>query len=77
MGWEMFHIQYPKNTLLLHVYFFYFQPKALRKLIQQQFRHYAQLTESECVFKFFETLFTVYNFNHEKFRCALGVSVLN
>ncbi|RUS76887.1 hypothetical protein EGW08_015356 [Elysia chlorotica] len=48
------------------------KPKALRKLIQQQFRHYAQLTESECVFKFFETLFTVYNFNHEKFRCALG-----
>ncbi|GFO19038.1 focal adhesion kinase 1 [Plakobranchus ocellatus] len=48
------------------------KPKALRKLIQQQFRHYAQLTESECVFKFFETLFTVYNFNHERFRCALG-----
>ncbi|CAL1531010.1 unnamed protein product [Lymnaea stagnalis] len=46
--------------------------KALRKVIQQQFRHYAQLTESECVFKFFETLFTVYNFNHERFRCALG-----
>ncbi|GFS03507.1 focal adhesion kinase 1 [Elysia marginata] len=48
------------------------KPKALRKLIQQQFRNYAQLTESECVFKFFETLFTVYNFNHERFRCALG-----
>ncbi|BFY99901.1 hypothetical protein BsWGS_02944 [Bradybaena similaris] len=46
--------------------------KALRKLIQQQFRYYAQLTESECVFKFFETLFSVYNFNHERFRCALG-----
>uniref|UniRef100_A0A0B7BAE7 non-specific protein-tyrosine kinase n=1 Tax=Arion vulgaris TaxID=1028688 RepID=A0A0B7BAE7_9EUPU len=46
--------------------------KALRKLIQQQFRYYAQLTESECVFKFFETLFTVFNFSHERFRCALG-----
>ncbi|XP_059144124.1 focal adhesion kinase 1-like [Physella acuta] len=48
--------------------------KALRKVIQQQFRLYAQLTESECVFKFFDTLFTVYSFNHEKFRCALGSS---
>lgn len=48
------------------------KPKALRKLIKQQFCHYAQLTESECVFKFFETLFTVYNFKHERFRCALG-----
>ncbi|KAH9504131.1 putative serine/threonine protein phosphatase, partial [Bulinus truncatus] len=46
--------------------------KSLRKIIQQQFRFYAQLTESECVFKFFETLSTVYNFNHERFRCALG-----
>ncbi|XP_013077810.1 focal adhesion kinase 1 isoform X7 [Biomphalaria glabrata] len=46
--------------------------KSLRKIIQQQFRCYAQLTESECVFKFFETLSSVYNFNHERFRCALG-----
>uniref|UniRef100_A0A0B6ZXT7 non-specific protein-tyrosine kinase n=1 Tax=Arion vulgaris TaxID=1028688 RepID=A0A0B6ZXT7_9EUPU len=46
--------------------------KALRKLIQQQFRCYAQLTESECVFKFFEKLFTVHTFYHERFKCALG-----
>ncbi|CAG5122889.1 unnamed protein product, partial [Candidula unifasciata] len=45
--------------------------KTLRKLIQQQFRHYAQLNESECVFKFFETLFTVHPFYHEKFQCSL------
>ena len=50
------------------------QPKALRKLIQNTFRQYAQLSESECVYKFFETLFTVTNFNQERFKCALGVS---
>nr|KAG5701159.1 hypothetical protein BaRGS_023268 [Batillaria attramentaria] len=48
------------------------KPKALRKLIQNNFRQYAQLTESECVYKFFETLFTVWNFNQERFKCALG-----
>ena len=50
------------------------QPKALRKLIQNHFRQYAQLSESECVYKFFDTLFRVYNFNQERFKCALGVS---
>ncbi|XP_041358012.1 focal adhesion kinase 1-like isoform X2 [Gigantopelta aegis] len=50
------------------------KPKSLRKLIQQHFRNYAQLTESECVYKFFETLFTVRKFNHERFKCALGSS---
>ncbi|KAL8623580.1 hypothetical protein ACOMHN_000185 [Nucella lapillus] len=48
------------------------KPKALRKLIQNHFRQYAQLSESECVYKFFETLFTVGNFNQERFKCALG-----
>lgn len=48
------------------------KPKAMRKLIQNNFRQYAQLSESECVYKFFETLFTVTNFNQERFKCALG-----
>ncbi|XP_076440427.1 focal adhesion kinase 1-like isoform X3 [Babylonia areolata] len=48
------------------------KPKALRKLIQNNFRQYAPLSESECVYKFFETLFTVCNFNQERFKCALG-----
>ncbi|XP_055956032.1 focal adhesion kinase 1 isoform X4 [Patella vulgata] len=46
--------------------------KQLRKLIQHHFRQYAQLTESECVYKFFETLFIVSKFNQERFKCALG-----
>ncbi|XP_048256196.1 focal adhesion kinase 1-like isoform X4 [Haliotis rufescens] len=48
------------------------KPKALRKVIQHHFRQYAQLTESECVYKFFDTLITVIKFNQERFKCALG-----
>ncbi|PVD22981.1 hypothetical protein C0Q70_16241 [Pomacea canaliculata] len=48
------------------------KPKALRKLIQNTFRQFAQLSESECVFKFFDTLFQVNSFNQERFKCALG-----
>ncbi|XP_070195798.1 focal adhesion kinase 1-like isoform X3 [Littorina saxatilis] len=48
------------------------KPKALRKLIQNHFRQYAQLSESECVYKFFETLFVVCSFNQERFKGALG-----
>ncbi|XP_069128415.1 LOW QUALITY PROTEIN: focal adhesion kinase 1-like [Argopecten irradians] len=46
--------------------------KTLRKLIQFHFKQYAQLTENECVYKFFETLKTVYKFEQERFNCALG-----
>ena len=56
--------------------FFYFQSKSLRKLIQQHFRLYAQLSESECVYRFFDTLSTVNKFKQERFKCALGVSKL-
>ena len=37
---------------------------------------FAQLSESECVHKFFDTLSLVSKFNQEKFKCALGVSKL-
>ncbi|XP_053394577.1 focal adhesion kinase 1-like isoform X6 [Mercenaria mercenaria] len=46
--------------------------KNLRKAIQQHFKAYAQLSESECVYKFFETLSRVNRFNQERFKCALG-----
>ena len=64
------------KIIILYCFPLLFQSKALRRLIQQHFRLYAQLTESECVFKFFETLYTVSKFNHEKFKCALGVSIM-
>ncbi|KAL4235721.1 putative serine/threonine protein phosphatase [Mactra antiquata] len=46
--------------------------KNLRKAIQQHFKVYAQLSESECVYKFFDTLYRVNRFNQERFKCALG-----
>lgn len=48
--------------------------KNLRRLIQHRFKMYSSLTESDCVFKFFETLSTVTKFNQERFKCALGYS---
>jgi focal adhesion kinase 1 len=50
------------------------QSKHLRKLVQHTFKSYATLSEEECVFKFFETLATVWRFDQELFKCALGVS---
>ncbi|XP_023933650.1 focal adhesion kinase 1 isoform X1 [Lingula anatina] len=50
------------------------KPKTLRKAIQQNFKQYAPLSEEECIFTFFETLFTVHKFNQERFKCALGSS---
>ena len=49
------------------------KPKAIRKLIQQHFKKYANYQERECMFKFFEILKTIYKFDQERFRCALGV----
>ncbi|KAL3867719.1 hypothetical protein ACJMK2_040583 [Sinanodonta woodiana] len=46
--------------------------KNLRKLIHQHFKQHAQLSESECVYKFFETLSIVFRFSQERFKCALG-----
>ena len=50
------------------------KPKSLRKLIQQHFKKYAVLGYLECMFKFFEILKSVYRFDQERYRCALGVS---
>ena len=50
------------------------KPKILRKSIQAGFKKYSQLTDRECCFKFLEILKSVYRFDQERFRCALGVS---
>ncbi|XP_065222614.1 focal adhesion kinase 1-like isoform X2 [Planococcus citri] len=49
-----------------------FKTKTLRKLIQQQFKKVAQLSERECMFKFLELLRSVYRYDHETFKCSLG-----
>ena len=49
------------------------KPKVLRKAIQSGFKKYSQLTDRECCFKFLEILKSVYRFDQERFRCALGV----
>ena len=51
------------------------KPKLLRKLIQQHFKKYAVLQDLECMFKFFEILKSVYRFDQERYRCALGVRI--
>lgn len=53
------------------------KPKNLRKAIQSQFKKVAQLSEADCMLRFFELLRTQYNYHHEKFTCALGVSQLS
>lgn len=58
----------PKNVINTN------KPKPLRKLIQQHFKKYAVLGDLECMFKFFEILKSVYRFDQERYRCALGVS---
>ena len=52
------------------------KPKLLRKLIQQHFKKYASLQDLDCMFKFFEILKSVYRFDQERYRCALGVRFL-
>ena len=49
------------------------QPKNLRKLILQYFKQFANLNEEQCVFKFFEVLSRIHRFDHERYKCALGV----
>ena len=50
------------------------QAKVLRKLVQQTFKEYANLSVEECVFQFFEVLEKVWKFDEESFSCTLGVS---
>ena len=52
------------------------KPKILRKAIQASFKKYGLLTDRECCFKFLEILKSVYRFDQERFRCALGVRTL-
>lgn len=52
------------------------KPKALRKMIQSQFKRVAQLSEAECMFRFFDLLKTQHAFHQERFTCALGVSLI-
>lgn len=48
--------------------------KTLRKLIQHNFKKYMHLTDKECMLSFFDVVKTVFRFDREKFKCALGVS---
>ena len=53
------------------------KPKNLRKLIQTHFKKFAVMEELDCIFKFFEILKSVYRFDQERYRCALGVRFFN
>ncbi|XP_028820072.1 protein tyrosine kinase 2aa isoform X6 [Denticeps clupeoides] len=48
--------------------------KALRKLIQQTFKQFANMNDEQSILKFFEILTPVYRFDKECFKCALGSS---
>ncbi|XP_075215474.1 protein tyrosine kinase 2 Fak isoform X5 [Lycorma delicatula] len=48
------------------------KPKILRKMIQTQMKKVAQLSERECMFRFFDLLGSQYTFHQERFHCALG-----
>lgn len=50
------------------------KPKTLRKSIQSQFKKYVNMSETECMFKFLETLMLYYKFDQERFRVDLGSS---
>lgn len=41
------------------------------------YRQYAQNSDEECVFKFFETLANVWRFDHEIFPCSIGVAEIS
>ncbi|XP_054709539.1 focal adhesion kinase 1-like [Uloborus diversus] len=49
------------------------KPKALRKIIQTQFKRFASLSEVDCMFKFLELVHSVVQYDREKFKCALGM----
>jgi focal adhesion kinase 1 len=48
------------------------KPKTIRKMIQQYFKKFSNLTDRDCMFKFLEVLKSVYRYDQERFRCALG-----
>lgn len=47
--------------------------KDLRRHIAKEFKSIASFSEEHCVFKFFEILKGITQFDHEIFKCALGV----
>ncbi|KAI7807232.1 putative focal adhesion kinase 1-like, partial [Triplophysa rosa] len=52
----------------------YVEAKALRKQIQQTFKQFANLNDEQSILTFLEILTSVYRFDKECFRCALGSS---
>lgn len=48
------------------------KPKVLKKAIQQQFKKVANLSDTECMLKYFETMHTHYGYDRETFAGALG-----
>ncbi|XP_017776897.1 PREDICTED: focal adhesion kinase 1 isoform X4 [Nicrophorus vespilloides] len=50
------------------------KPKSLRKSIQTHFKKFSQLSEVDCMFKFFDILRMYFNFDQERFKVELGNS---
>ncbi|GFR18243.1 hypothetical protein TNCT_500511 [Trichonephila clavata] len=48
------------------------KPKALRKMIQNQFKRFASLSEVDCMFMFLDMVHSVVKYDRETFKCALG-----
>jgi len=48
--------------------------KALRKLIQANFKKFTNLSDKDCMIQFLEVVRSVCRYDQEKFSCALGVS---
>ncbi|KAL0277427.1 UNVERIFIED_CONTAM: hypothetical protein PYX00_004716 [Menopon gallinae] len=50
------------------------KPKTLRKLIQQNYKKVATISEPECTIKLLKLLKMHYRFEEERFQCALGTA---
>ncbi|KAG7300921.1 hypothetical protein JYU34_015270, partial [Plutella xylostella] len=48
------------------------KPKVLKKAIQQQFKKVANLSDTECMLRYLETMHTHYGYDRESFSGALG-----
>ncbi|XP_037297412.1 focal adhesion kinase 1 isoform X3 [Manduca sexta] len=48
------------------------KPKVLKKAIQQQFKKVAQLSDTECMVRYLDTMHTHYGYDRETFTGALG-----
>ncbi|XP_045761959.1 focal adhesion kinase 1 isoform X5 [Maniola jurtina] len=48
------------------------KPKVLKKAIQQQFKKVANLSDTDCMLKYLETMHTHYGYDRETFTGALG-----